>query len=113
MLVYTILSNRRCASSLPFPRRKIFSQRLNLSRVRPLLKVSDPPGESKMVIIMTTELGKRIEDEFGAFEDEVQYAQWLPQPVLELGLQELPREAATRPELDVGAYLRRIYLAQE
>ncbi len=66
-----------------------------------------------MVIIMDTELGRRIEDEFGAFEDEVLNAQWLPQPVLELGLQELPPEAAPRQVLDVEAYLRTIYLAQE
>lgn len=66
-----------------------------------------------MVIIM--DMGKRIEDEFGAFEEEVLNAQWLPQPALQLGLQELRPAAAPRPvrDVDTDAFLRTMYLAQE
>ena len=66
-----------------------------------------------MVIIM--DMGKRIEDEFGAFEAEVLNAQWLPQPALQLGLQELRPAAVSRPaqDLDAEAFLRTIYLSQE
>jgi hypothetical protein len=71
-----------------------------------------------MVIVMDT--GRRFEDEFGAFEEEVLNAQWLPnplpQPALQLGMQEL-RElrsaAAPRPVPDVDAFLRTMYLVQE
>ena len=65
------------------------------------------------MIIMATDVGRRIEDEFGAFGEEVLNAQWLPQPALQTGLQELRRAAAPRPVPDVEAFLRTIYLAQE
>ena len=66
-----------------------------------------------MVIIMET--GKRIEDEFGAFEEEVLNAQWLPQSALQLGMQEFRPAAAPRPlpEVDTEAFLRSVYLSQE
>lgn len=66
-----------------------------------------------MVIMMATDMGKRIEDEFGAFEEEVLNAQWLPQPALQLGTPDPRPAAAPRPVLDIDAFLRTIYLAQE
>ena len=66
-----------------------------------------------MVIIMET--GKRIEDEFGAFEEEVLNAQWLPQPSLQLAMQEFQPAIAARPiqDIDVDAFLRTVYQSQE
>jgi len=71
-----------------------------------------------MVIVMDMEKGKRIEDEFGAFREEVLNAQWLPQPALQLGLQPAqqvhePAAARTHPALDADAFLRSVYLSQE
>lgn len=68
-----------------------------------------------MVIVMDMNTGRRIEDEFGAFEAEVLNAEWLPQPVLALGLSQAVPAAAPLPaaSLDVDAFLRNVYLSQE
>lgn len=69
-----------------------------------------------MVIIMDTESGQYVEDEFGAFEEEVLNAQWLPNqyqplPECQLGLQEVvPSKTAA---VDTEAFLRNVYLSQE
>jgi hypothetical protein len=69
-----------------------------------------------MVIIMNTETGRHIEDEFGAFEEEVLNAQWLPQPLpLQPGLQKASSGAVSRTVsgLDADTFLRNVYLSQE
>jgi len=69
-----------------------------------------------MVTIMNSETGRHIEDEFGAFEEEVLNAQWLPQPLqLQAGLQKASSESVSRmvTGLDAEAFLRNMYLAQE
>ena len=69
-----------------------------------------------MVIVMEMATGKYIAGEFGAFEEEVLNAQWLPQPATpQLGLQQAaPEPAALHNEpLDVEAFLRTVYLSQE
>ena len=67
-----------------------------------------------MVTIMNTVTGRQIEDEFGAFEEEVLNAQWLPRP-LQLGLQKAVSSHVPRTSsgLDADAFLRNIYLSQE
>ena len=67
-----------------------------------------------MVIIMNSETGRHIEDEFGAFEEEVLNAQWLPRPV-EAGLQKAASGSMSRTVtgLDADAFLRNIYANQE
>ncbi|MDK9701727.1 MAG: hypothetical protein OEL20_01210 [Sulfuritalea sp.] len=61
--------------------------------------------------------GKVIEDEFGAFEDEVLGAEWTPaSPELQLGLQEIQQRAATSQEVDAEAaeaFLAAMYRNQE
>ena len=67
-------------------------------------------------MVITMETGMKFEAEFGAFEEEVLYAQWqppLPQPQAELRLQVLRVSAAPAPVRDVDAFLRMVYLAQE
>jgi len=69
-----------------------------------------------MVIIMNSATGRHIEDEFGAFEEEVLNAQWLPQPLqLEPGLQKAASGSISRTAtgLDADAFLRNIYANQE
>lgn len=69
-----------------------------------------------MVIIMSTETGRQIEDEFGAFEEEVLNAQWLPQPVqLQTGLQKVSVSNPSRVAggIDADAFLRNMYASQE
>ena len=68
-----------------------------------------------MVIVMDTDRGIRIEEEFGDFEEEVLNAQWLPQPTLQLGVQEVHpvAEPRTAPAFDADAFLRNVYLSQE
>jgi len=68
-----------------------------------------------MVIVMDMKSGRRIEDEFGAFETEVLNAGWLPQPTLALGLSEAVPATALPPAtpLDAEAFLRNVYLSQE
>ena len=69
-----------------------------------------------MVIIMNTEVGRQIEDEFGAFEEEVLNAQWLPQPLQNLlQLHKATSGAMSRAVagVDADAFLRNMYLSQE
>ena len=69
-----------------------------------------------MVIIMNTETGRHIEDEFGAFEEEVLNAQWLPQPLQpQAALQKVASSGTSRTVagLDAEAFLRNMYLVQE
>lgn len=69
-----------------------------------------------MVIIMNTETGRHIEDEFGAFEEEVLNAQWLPQPLpLQPGLHKADSGVVSRTVsgLDADTFLRNMYLSQE
>lgn len=69
-----------------------------------------------MVILMGMESGRFVANEFGAFEEEVLNAQWLPQPPeLQLGLQEAMSSKATRPArvVDAEAFFRNVYLNQE
>ena len=69
-----------------------------------------------MVIIMDMDGNRYIDGEFGAFEEEVLNAQWLPQPLpLLLGMQHVAREQeaqATAP-VDVDTFLRTVFLSQE
>lgn len=65
------------------------------------------------VIEMST--GKIVEDEFGAFEDEVLNAGWTPaQPELPVGLRQ-PRQSATAAamDFDVDAFLAAVYCSQQ
>lgn len=69
-----------------------------------------------MVIIMNMATGRHIEDEFGAFEEEVLNAQWLPQPVqAQLDMRKTASSAVSRTVtcLDADAFLRNMYLVQE
>jgi len=69
-----------------------------------------------MVTIMNMVTGRPIEDEFGAFAEEVLNAQWLPQPLqLQLGLQKANCSAKSRTVagMDADAFLRNIYAYQE
>lgn len=69
-----------------------------------------------MVIIMNSETGRHIEDEFGAFEEEVLNAQWLPQPLQpQPSLQKTTSGSNSRAVsgMDADAFLRNMYLAQE
>lgn len=69
-----------------------------------------------MVIIMDMAMGRHIEDEFGAFEEEVLNAQWLPQPVqAQLDMRKTVPSTASRTLtcLDADAFLRNVYLSQE
>ncbi len=66
-----------------------------------------------MVIIMDTARGKRIEDEFGAFEEEVLNAQWLPQPMPGLRRAQPVVGPHTAPAFDADTFLRTVYLSQE
>ena len=69
-----------------------------------------------MVMIMNSETGRQIEDEFGAFEEEVLNAQWLPQPLpVQSGLQKATSGSMSRAVtgMDADAFLRNIYANQE
>jgi hypothetical protein len=70
-----------------------------------------------MLMVMDMSTGKFIEDEFGAFEDEVLNAEWTPaSPELQLGLQEVQHRAATQREVDAeaaDAFLAAMYRNQQ
>jgi hypothetical protein len=67
-----------------------------------------------MLMVMEMSTGKIIEDEFGAFEDEVLNAEWTPaSPELQLGLQEVQQRATTSHEVDAEAFLATMYLNQQ
>ncbi len=66
-----------------------------------------------MVIVMDMSSGSRLEG-FGAYEDEVLSANWLPPPELGLQLQSVrPTTSPCPPPMDVDAFLRTIYRSQE
>ena len=70
--------------------------------------------EADMLMVMEMSTGKVIEDEFGAFEDEVLNAEWTPaSPELQLGLQEVQQRAATSHEVDADAFLAAMYRNQQ
>lgn len=67
-----------------------------------------------MLVVMEMSTGKVIEDEFGAFEDEVLNAEWTPaSPELQPGLQEVQHRAATSHEVDADAFLAAMYRSQQ
>lgn len=72
-----------------------------------------------MVIIMDMDSGEYVEDEFGAFQEEVLNAQWLPNQYraeygeCQLGLQEAVSEHRVPATEDAEAFLRNVYLSQE
>ena len=66
-----------------------------------------------MLMVMDMSTGKLIEDEFGAFEDEVLNAEWTPASTgLQLGLQEVRQRAATTHEVDAVEVLAAVYRNQ-
>jgi hypothetical protein len=70
-----------------------------------------------MLMVMEMSTGRFIEDEFGAFEDQVLNAEWTPaSPELQLGLQEVQHRAATSHDpcgVDADAFLAAMYLNQQ
>ena len=67
-----------------------------------------------MVIDMDS--GKSLDDDFGAFREEVLNAQWLPPMALQLGLQQAQSHepaGASAASLDAEAFLRTVYCCQE
>lgn len=67
-----------------------------------------------MLMVMEMSTGKLIEDEFGAFEDEVLNAEWTPaSPELQMGLQEVQHRAAASNDVDADAFLAAMYLNQQ
>ena len=67
-----------------------------------------------MLTVMDMSTGKLIEDEFGAFEDEVLNAEWTPaSPELQLGLQEVQHRVAAGKDVDADAFLAAMYLNQQ
>jgi hypothetical protein len=81
------------------------------------LKRTVPLRETAMLMVTDMSTGKLIEDEFGAFEDEVLNAEWTPaSPELQLGLQEVQHRAATSQDgsdVDADAFLAAMYLNQQ
>ena len=66
------------------------------------------------ILVMDMSTGKLIEDEFGAFEDEVLNAEWTPaSPELQLGLQQVQHRATTSKDVDADAFLAAMYLHQQ
>ncbi len=67
-----------------------------------------------MLVVMEMSTGRFIEDEFGAFEDEVLNAEWTPASAeLQLGLQEVQHRAATSKDVDADAFLAAMYRNQQ
>jgi hypothetical protein len=68
-----------------------------------------------MVTVMDMTTGKIVEDEFGAFEDEVLNAGWLPPspelPCTRLELQET-HDAVPVGEADAETFLNTVYRSQ-
>ena len=65
-----------------------------------------------MLMVMDMSTGKLIEDEFGAFEDQVLNAEWTPaSPELQLGLQEVQPRPASH-EVDADEFLAAVYRNQ-
>ena len=68
-----------------------------------------------MLMVMDMSSGKIIEDEFGAFEDEVLNAEWTPPAGLglQLGLQQVQHHATTATEVDAENFLATMYRSQQ
>jgi hypothetical protein len=67
-----------------------------------------------MLMVTDMSTGRFIEDEFGAFEDEVLNAEWTPaSPELQLGLQAVQHRVATSNDVDADAFLAAMYLNQQ
>lgn len=67
-----------------------------------------------MLTVMDMSTGKIIEDEFGAFEDEVLNAEWTPpSPELQLGLHEAHGRSSTATGVDADAFLAAMYRNQQ
>lgn len=67
-----------------------------------------------MLMMMDMSSGKILEDEFGAFEDEVLNAEWIPpSPELQLGLQEVQHSATTTKDIDAAEFLSNVYRSQQ
>ena len=67
-------------------------------------------------MVIDMESGKRIDDDFGAYGEEVLNAQWLPPMLAGLRLEQVQTAVASRPterSLDAEAFLRNVYLNQE
>jgi len=67
-------------------------------------------------MVIDMESGKRIDDDFGAFGEEVLNAQWLPPLAPELCLQQLRLATVaetSEQSLDAEAFLRTVYMNQE
>jgi hypothetical protein len=81
------------------------------------LRRTVPQRETAMLMVMDMSTGKLIEDEFGAFEDEVLNAEWTPaSPELQLGLQEVQHRATAQREVDAeaaDAFLAAMYRNQQ
>lgn len=67
-----------------------------------------------MLRVMDMSTGKILENEFGSFGDEVLNAGWLPQPELQLGLQEVRASKTVAPsEIDAETFMKQLYASQE
>lgn len=63
-------------------------------------------------MVIDMESGKTIDDDFGAFREEVLNAQWLPP--LAASLEHVrPAAATSAASVDAEAFLRAVYLNQE
>jgi hypothetical protein len=70
-------------------------------------------GKTDMLKVIDMSSGQLLENEFGAFEDEVLNAEWTPySPELQLGLQEVQQHAAPAREVDADAFLASMYRNQ-
>lgn len=72
-----------------------------------------------MLMVMEMSTGKVIADEFGAFEDEVLNAEWIPpnlqsqaQVGLSMGLQQHNNRVPEQHDVDVDAFLGMMYRVQ-
>jgi len=77
--------------------------------------VRRPAGEAIMVIVMDMYSSKRIEEPEDRYGEEVLNANWLPEPQLQLGLQQAVGHAERAPVAieDVEAFLSAVYRYQE
>ena len=67
-----------------------------------------------MLTVMEMSTGKIIEDEFGAFEDEVLNAGWMPpSPELRLGLQAVHGHSSAVARVDADTFLAAMYRSQQ
>lgn len=78
--------------------------------------LSNSPGRGRnpsQIMVMEMSTGKLVEDEFGAFEDEVLNAEWMPAgPELQLGLQEVQARKVASSAVDAETFLATMYRNQ-